>query len=93
MQPSDPIYKPGTRVRVLQQIPQRDEAWTTQARGTIVKYDQRKTGSWYAHSKDERLWLDRLTLRTDDGEIIMLSLDENTRVEMIGDSAEQASSA
>jgi hypothetical protein len=85
-----PVYQPGTRVRVLQQIPQRDEVWTTQAEGTVVKYDQRKTGSWYAHSKDERLWLDRLTLRTDDGEIVMLSLDENTRLEQIADSTGQA---
>jgi hypothetical protein len=73
---------PGTQVRVTQQIPHRDRVWTNEIRGTIVSYEQKQTGSWYAHAKDDKLWLDRLTLRKTDGELSSLILDEYSRVEI-----------
>lgn len=77
-------FQPGQRVKVTQQIPQRDgTCWTTDAVGTIVRFDQAKTGSWYAHAKDERLWLDRLTLKLEDGEIVVLNLDRFSHVEAV----------
>ena len=77
-------FRPGVRVEVLQQIPRRSaEVWTTRTRGTIMKYDQVKTGSWYAHARHDRLWLDRLTLRLDDGEVIELILDNYSHVEIL----------
>jgi hypothetical protein len=76
-------FKPGQRVRVTQQIPQRDEVWTTQIQGQILRVEQRKTGSWFAHSKDDKLWLDRLVLRKDDGEVVVCNLDNYSRVELI----------
>jgi hypothetical protein len=66
---------PGARVKVIQQIAARNYSWNSETAGTIMEYEQQPTGSWYAHSKDERLWLDRLTLRKSDGEIITLNLD------------------
>jgi hypothetical protein len=76
--------KPGTRVKVTQQIAGRYYAWPTEVSGTIVSYQQRPTGSWFAHSKDDKLWLDRLTLRKEDGEITTLNLDEYSNVEVEG---------
>ena len=76
--------RPGMRITVTQQIPQRDEVWTTTATGTLVKLEQSPTGSWFAHAKNDRLWLDRLTLRTDDGEIIELILDSYSKIEPAG---------
>src|SRR4051794_29694029 len=66
---------PGTRVKVIQQIAARDYTWTVDVRGTIVDFEQKKTGSWFAHSKNDKLWLDRLMIRKDDGEITTLILD------------------
>ncbi len=76
-------FKPGQRVIVTQQIPQRDDNWAIRVEGSVVNYEQRKTGSWYAHAKDDRLWLDRLVLRKDDGEIVVCNLDRYTRVEEV----------
>ena len=76
--------KPGTRVKVTQQIAGRYYAWPTEVSGTIVSYQQRPTGSWFAHSKDDKLWLVRLTLRKEDGEITTLNLDEYSNVEVEG---------
>ncbi len=42
---------PGTRVRVTQQLPQRDRAWTNTVEGALTRYQQAKTGSWFAHAK------------------------------------------
>jgi hypothetical protein len=73
---------PGARVKVTQQIAARDYSWPTTLRGTVVDYAQKETGSWFAHAKDDKLWLDRLTIRKDDGEITTLNLDDYTRIEV-----------
>ena len=75
--------RPGVRVKVTQQIAGRNYSWPTEISGTVVSYEQRPTGSWYAHSKDDRLWLDRLTLRKTDGELTTLNLDEFSHIELL----------
>jgi hypothetical protein len=75
------VPRPGTRVRVTQQVPQVETVWTTTVEGTIVRWRQAKTGSWFAHAKDDRLWLDRLELRKDDGELTILNLDRYSVIE------------
>jgi hypothetical protein len=84
---------PGARVKVIQQIAARNYTWTTEVRGTIVDYAQKETGSWFAHSRDEKLWLDRLVIRKDDGEITSLILDEYSRVEVEAPAAAATTSA
>ena len=74
---------PGTRVKVTQQIAARDYTWTSDVVGTVLGYEQKQTGSWYAHSKNDKLWLDRLMLRKDDGELITLNLDDYSHVEVL----------
>ena len=62
-------FDAGTRVRVIQQTPLRDRTWTQDVEGVVIRCRQAKTGSWFAHAKDDQYWLDRLELRLDDGEI------------------------
>ncbi|MFP4145095.1 MAG: hypothetical protein ACOCTI_03360 [Phycisphaeraceae bacterium] len=83
MTPTIDDFKPGQRVRVTQQIAHRDAGWAGQTEGTIVRAEQRKTGSWLAHARDDKLWLDRLVLRKDDGEITMLNLDRYSHVDLL----------
>ena len=77
------MFTPGQRVRITQQVPRQRDAFTTTIEGTVVKYEQQKTGSWYAHAQDNKLWLDRLELRKADGETVILNLDRNSRVEVV----------
>lgn len=88
-------FRPGQRVVVTQQIPQRDEVWSLKVEGVVVRADQRKTGSWFAHSKDHKLWLDRLLVRKDDGELITFNLDPYTHVDVLpgGDAGETGRAA
>jgi len=76
--------RPGVRVKVVQQIAARNYTWTSDVVGTVVEYRQKQTGSWYAHSKDDKLWLDRLLIRKDDGELTTLNLDEYSHIEILG---------
>jgi len=75
------VLSPGTRVRVTQQMPQTHTVWSTTVEGTVVRWRQARTGSWFAHAKDDKLWLDRLELRRDDGELVTLNLDHYSLVE------------
>ena len=74
---------PGARVRVTQQLPHRDQAWTNAVEGVIRRYQQAKTGSWFAHARDDQLWLDRLEVELDDGEVVILNLDRYSVIEQI----------
>jgi hypothetical protein len=74
-------FEPGQRVAVTQQLPHRSRVWSTRVEGEVVRYEQSQTGSWFAHSKDDRLWLDRLVLRRPDGEIVTCILDRYSHVE------------
>ena len=84
---------PGARVRVTQQIAARNNAWRTPVEGEVVAYEQKQTGSWYAHSRDGRLWLDRLVIRKSSGEMSTLNLDEFSRVEVLAAPAVDAGAA
>lgn len=80
------LYKPGTRVKVTQQVPRQEFGggpMVITVEGTVLGFEQQKTGSWYAHSRDHKLWLDRLKLRKDDGEIVFLNLDQYSSVDVV----------
>lgn len=81
--------RPAARVRVIQQIAARHYAWGTAHAGTVLKYEQKQTGSWYAHSRGDKLWLDRLTIRKDDGEIFTFNLDDYTHIDILEDAPER----
>jgi len=80
-------YKPGMRVRITQQIPFGSKPVTTTIEGAILRYGQQKTGSWFAHARDDKLWLDRIELRKDDGELIVCNLDQYSVVEVLNQPA------
>ena len=86
--------RPGVRVRVTQQIAARNHTWTADVTGTVVGYEKKQTGSWFAHSKNDKLWLDRLLIRKDDGELTTLNLDEFSHVDiLVGEPAAAAGAA
>ena len=83
--------QPGQQIVITQQIPQGDKVWTTRMEGTVVRVDQKMTGSWYAGSRNDRLWLDRLLVRKDDGEQVLFNLDQYTHVRLLAAAAPNTS--
>jgi len=71
----------------VQQIPRTSGTMTTRVEGVVESYGQSKTGSWFAHSKDKKLWLDRVVLKKDDGELVVCNLDQYTSVEPVESAA------
>ncbi|MDX2147149.1 MAG: hypothetical protein SFZ23_06465 [Planctomycetota bacterium] len=80
-------YPPGTRVRIIQQVPHLGNGSPTFAtrpvEGVVVRFYQATTGSWFAHSKSGKLWLDRVEVQKDDGERVVCNLDQYSRVEEV----------
>ncbi len=87
------LYVPGTVVRITQQIPRRTDTYTITVTGTVVRHERQSSGSWFARNKRNKVWLDRLILKKQDGEITILNLDEYTVVEILqGPNPESAES-
>jgi hypothetical protein len=78
-----PPIAPGDRIRVTQRIDGRDRTWSTSLEGVVESRRAEPTGSWYAHGKNDKLWLVRIRLRKPDGEVTSLIVDHNTRVELL----------
>ena len=77
--------RPGQRVRVHQMIERRAGDWHCTVEGAIQGVEVSKTGSWHAHGKDDKLWLRRIRLAKDDGELSTLNLDQWSEVELVGE--------
>ncbi len=75
--------EPGMRVRVTQQMIHGDQASASCIEGQVLRCGQQKTGSWFAHARDKKLWLDRIELRKDDGEVVVVNLDQYSVIESI----------
>lgn len=75
--------QPGQRVRFTQQVDRREGDWTNEVVGEVVNVTPERTGSWYAHGKDSKLWLYRVRLRKADGELTTLTVDQHTRYEIL----------
>lgn len=84
MNPTD--LRPGQRIRVLQQIDRREGNWSVAVEGTVQRVEAEKTGSWFAHGKDDRLWLYRIRLEKPSGEMTTVSVDQHTRLEVLSES-------
>lgn len=77
--------KTGQRVRVRQTIDRRDRDWESEVVGVVQAVEMQETGSWYAHSRDGKLWLQRLRLVKDDGEVTLLNIDVGASIELLDD--------
>ena len=84
--PQAPLFPPGTPVCVRQTIEGRGTRKTglsatfAEVVGVVQAWEQRPTGSWYAHGKDDRLWLQRLKIKKADGELVLLIVDDGTAI-------------
>jgi hypothetical protein len=83
-------FPPGTPVCVRESFAHRQGPIETETVGAVVAWEDRPTGSWYAHGRKDKLWLRRLILRKFDGELTRLVIDEHTsiaRLEAVPDGA------
>lgn len=78
-----PAIAPGDRIRVTQRIVGYNRTWLTRVEGEVLSAQPEKTASWFAHGKDDKLWLLRIRLRKQDGEVTLLNIDQNAQIELL----------
>ena len=77
---SESEFPTQTPVRVRQTARYGNETIETEVVGVVESWEELPTGAWYAHGKNGKLWLTRLTLRKADGELSVLVIDDNTTI-------------
>jgi len=77
----EPKYIPGTRVRVVQHLRVGHRRWVTEVVGTVEGEGLRPVGGMEMGGKALYCHQPTLHLRRDDGELMEIALDGNTRVE------------
>lgn len=78
-----PKLSAGDRIRVSERVVGYDQTWLTHVEGEVVSCEPETTGSWFAQAKHNKLWLLRIRLRKDDGEITALNVDQNTEIQIL----------
>ncbi len=74
------LFPPGTPVWVKETIDRRGRPIEVETIGVVEDWQDLPTGSWYAHGKNDKLWLKRLKLRKADGETTLLVIDPYTAI-------------
>lgn len=82
-QQATPEIREGQRIRIHQEIDRREGNWINTVEGIVLSMKAEPTGSWYAHGKNDKLWLYRIRLRKAGGEVTTISVDQHTRVEIL----------
>jgi hypothetical protein len=78
--PPKPRYVPGTRVRVLQRVRVGHRRWATEVTGVVEQEGLRPIGGMEMGGKGLFCHQPTLRLRRDDGEVTVVTIDENTEV-------------
>ncbi len=79
----EPLFPPGTRVRVAQRVRVGHRRWTTFVVGTVADAGNRPVGGMEMGGKALYCHQPTLRLTLDDGETTVVAIDENTKVEPI----------
>lgn len=87
---SESDFSPGTTVRVKQAVIRRNKFIEAEVVGVVEAWEDLPTGSWYAHGKNDKLWLKRLKLRKADGEVTLLVIDDSTEIAKVEEAASDA---
>ncbi len=83
--PPKPKYAPGTRLRVTQRVRVGHREWTTQVDGLVELEALRPVGGMEMGGKASYCQQPTLRLRRDDGEIIVVALDDDSVIQTLYD--------
>ena len=78
-----PRYHPGTRLRVTQRVRVGHRKWTTWVEGIVENEGFRPVGGIEMGGKASYCHQPTLRLRRDDGEVIVVALDEDSVVQTV----------
>lgn len=88
--PPKPKYVPGTRLRVTQHVRVGHRRWTTHVEGAVEAEGHRPIGGMEMGGKATYCYQPTLRLRRDDGEIIVVAIDDDSEVAEVSAPTETA---
>jgi hypothetical protein len=80
--PPQPRYPQGSRVRVTQFVRVAHRRWKITIEGVVEREGKRPVGGIEMGGKASYTQQPTLTLRRDDGELVEVALDEQTKIEV-----------
>jgi hypothetical protein len=83
--PPQPKFERGTRVKITQHVRIGSVAWKTEVTGVVELEGLRPVGGMEMGGKSLYCHQPTLRLRRDDGEILVVALDDRTEVQILGD--------
>src|SRR3954468_16876548 len=83
--PPAPRYAPGTRLRVTQFVRVGSRRWTTQVEGRVELEALRPVGGMEMGGKASYCQQPTIRLRLDNGEVTVVTVDENTHIQTISE--------
>lgn len=81
--PPKPKYDSGTRLRITQRVRVGHRAWTTAVEGIVELEGLRPVGGMEMGGKASYCHQPTVRLRRDDGEVIVVALDEESVVQSL----------
>ncbi len=81
--PPKPKYAAGTRLRVTQYVRVGSRQWVTQVEGVVELEGYRPVGGMEMGGKASYCLQPTLRLRKDDGEVTVVALDDESKVEEV----------
>jgi hypothetical protein len=78
-----PVYAPGTRVRVTQNVRVGHRRWATLVEGVVEHEGRRPVGGIEMGGKAFYCLQPTLRLRRDDGELSEVAIEDDTRVDVV----------
>jgi hypothetical protein len=83
--PPKPKYAPGSRLRVTQNVRVGHLQWVTRVEGVVEMEGYRPVGGMEMGGKASYCLQPTLRLRRDDGEVTVVAVDDDTKVEELTD--------
>ena len=82
--PPKPKFEQGARVKVTQHVRIGSRAWKTEVSGVVELEGLRPVGGMEMGGKSLYCHQPTLRLRRDDGEVLVVALDDRTEVQLLG---------
>jgi hypothetical protein len=70
---------PGDRVEIDHEVKVGQQVWHTTTLGTVERVERRRHGLHYRRNPDDKVFSDLIILRTKDGSITTVTIDEFTK--------------
>jgi len=85
--PPKPKFAPGARLRITQNVRVGHRRWLTQVEGVVEAEGYRPVGGVEMGGKASFSFQPTVRLRRDDGEVLVVALDEESKVEEVAAAA------